>query len=195
MTDPQLFASLPTAQFLCDIRRQLPTPAKRLATFSQDAARAPGERAKPIVVIDTNVLLDMLFWEDATTVPLKRALCSDRIWPVRSDDTVDELADVLRRPRFDLAFEKQCELLKLWHTLAIGVTAGDAPHIFCRDPDDVKFLVLAHVLRADYLITKDKKVLRAGRKLKPLGVATITSVDFLQIIGENFANISSFSHI
>ena len=44
--------------------------------------------------------------------------------------------------------------------------------IFCRDPLDQKFLELAAATRALGLVTKDKLVLRAGKKLARLGVKT-----------------------
>ena len=91
---------------------------------------------------------------------------------------MDELADVLRRRQFGLSVADQCEILRLWHTASVGVhLAADTPNAFCRDQDDVKFLTLAQALQADFLISKDKKVLKAGRKLRRLGITTISPHD------------------
>lgn len=106
-------ATLPTAQFLLDLRQKHhPTPERR-AALEADLALAPGRRTRPVAVIDTNVLLDFWFWEDKTAAPVKDALYYDRFWAVRSDDTVDELADVIRRPQFELTVANQCEILRL----------------------------------------------------------------------------------
>lgn len=182
MTDACLFASLPTAGFLTNLRTTHRTSPERRAAFERDVALAPGSRGNPLVVLDTNVLLDLWYWDDKVSRFIREALLADRFWAVRSDDTVDELADVLRRRHFNLSVADQCEILRLWHTASVGVRLADGtPDAFCRDRDDVKFLTLAQALRADFLITKDKKVLKAGRKLRRFGVTTITPTDLKRL--------------
>ena len=190
MTDARLFASLPTATFLTDLRTTHRTSPERRAAFAADAALAPDLRTHPLVVLDTNVLLDLWYWDDAVSRFLRTALFADRFWAVRSDDTVDELADVLRRRHFGLSVADQCEILRLWHTASVGVhLADDTQDAFCRDQDDVKFLTLAQALQADFLISKDKKVLKAGRKLRRLGVTTISPLDLGKL------NLSVFTEV
>ena len=182
MTDACLFASLPTADFLLELRTAHRTSPERRRAFESDAQLAPGERATPLVVLDTNVLLDLWYWDNAVSRFIRAALLSDRFWAVRSDDTVDELADVLRRRHFGLSVAEQCEILRLWHTASVGIRLpNDTPDAFCRDRDDVKFLTLAQALRADFLITKDKKVLKAGRKLRRFGVNTLTPTELRRL--------------
>ena len=73
-------ATLPTAQFLLELRQKHhPTP-ERWAALEADLALAPGRRTRPVAVIDTNVLLDFWFWEDKTAAPVKDALYYDRFW-------------------------------------------------------------------------------------------------------------------
>ena len=48
----------------------------------------------------------------------------------------------------------------------------------CRDADDEKFLNLAFESRADFLFTKDKNVLRSGRRLAALGIKTQKPAEF-----------------
>ncbi len=187
MTDPKLFASLPTAPFLTALRQEAPD-ADQLARFTEDLRQAPSARTKPVVVLDTNVLLDVFYWDDPATRPLKAALAARRIWAARTDDTTDEFADVLRRSHFSLPLQEQCDILRRWHEASVGVTLPlAAPAVFCRDPDDVKFLQLAKCLAADLLVTKDKKVLKAGRKLRSLGTAVLTPADLAQPKSGNFA--------
>ena len=53
-------ATLPTAQFLLELRQKHhPTPERR-AALEADLAQAPGRRTRPVAVIDTNVLLDLI---------------------------------------------------------------------------------------------------------------------------------------
>ena len=169
-------ATLPTAQFLLELRQKHhPTP-ERWAALEADLALAPGRRTRPVAVIDTNVLLDFWFWEDKTAAPVKDALYYDRFWAVRSDDTVDELADVIRRPQFELTVANQCEILRLWHSLSFGITipADFTTTLRCKDRDDVKFLRLADFVKADFVVTKDKAVLKAGKRAKRNGTVVLT---------------------
>ncbi len=194
MTDPKLFASLPTAGFLTARRQEAPN-ADLIARFTADVRLSPGARTKPVVVLDTNVLLDVFYWDDPAARLLKAALAEHRFWAARTDDTTDEFADVLRRPRFALTIKAQCDILRRWHEASVGVTLSDAaPAVFCRDPDDVKFLKLAKCLAADLLVTKDKKVLKAGRKLRSLGTAVLTPSDLAQPALERFAFLFSALH-
>lgn len=190
MTDACLFASLPTADFLTNLRTTHRTSPERRTAFERDAALPPGDRTKLLVVLDTNVLLDLWYWDDTMSRFIRESLLSDRFWAVRSDDTVDELADVLRRRHFNLSVADQCEILRLWHTASVGIRlSNNTPAAFCRDRDDVKFLTLAQALRVDFLITKDKKVLKAGRRLRRFGVTTITPADLKRLHPGVFAEL------
>lgn len=95
---------------------------------------------------------------------------------MRSDDTVDELADVIRRPLFELTVANQCEILRLWHSLSFGITipADFTTTLRCKDRDDVKFLRLADFVKADFVVTKDKAVLKAGKRAKRSGTIVLT---------------------
>lgn len=187
MTDPKLFASLPTARFLTALREEA-LDADLLARFTEDLRQTLGARTKPVVVLDTNVLLDVFYWDDPAARPVKAALAEHRFWAARTDDTTDEFADVLRRSHFSLTLQEQCDILRRWHEASVGVMLPlAAPAAFCRDPDDVKFLQLAKFLAADLLVTKDKKVLKAGRKLRALGTAVLTPADLAQPKSEKFA--------
>ncbi len=193
MTDPKLFASLPTAGFLTALRREAPD-AEAIARFTKDVQK-PGARQKPVVVLDTNVLLDVFYWDDPVARPLKAALDARRFWAARTDDTTDEFADVLRRSHFSLPLDAQCNILRRWHEASMSVTPPETPPaVFCRDPDDVKFLQLAKCLTADLLVTKDKKVLKAGRKLRRLGITVLTPADLAQPASEKFAFLFSALH-
>jgi putative PIN family toxin of toxin-antitoxin system len=128
----------------------------------------------PRVVIDTNVLLDFWVFDDPRARQLREALESGRIQGLRDGATVDELAEVLSRPRFGLEAVRQMALLREWDRLAVAepAAAGASP-LRCADPLDQKFLDLAAAARADWLVSKDKALLKLARKARPLGLAIL----------------------
>lgn len=143
------------------------------------------------LVVDTNVLLDLYYWKDPRSVELRSAIDAGRLVPVRDRASVRELAEVLDRPRFGLEFDAVSALLEAWCKTALPVPevlveeAGRKlveKRILCRDPLDQKFLDLAAAARALGLVTKDKLVLRAGKKLARLGVKTALPEDVATIL-------------
>jgi putative PIN family toxin of toxin-antitoxin system len=135
--------------------------------------------APPVVtVIDTNVLLDFWVFDDSRVRPLRQAVEAGRFDCVRSAATDDELADVLQRPAFAARLAARAidpaSLLARWQA-----SARLAPRIFaapwsCTDPLDQKFLDLASTARAGLLVTKDRALLRVGRKAQRLGLSIVT---------------------
>jgi putative PIN family toxin of toxin-antitoxin system len=88
---------------------------------------------------------------------------------------------VLNYKKLALTEIQQQTLLAEFDSL-IHVIPDDEPSIslaiklpICRDKDDQKFLVLAHTAQADFLITKDKALLKLARKTSRLGLFTIAS--------------------
>ncbi len=119
------------------------------------------------VVLDTNVWLDWLVFDDPSVAALKVAYHEERIEIVIDNACLDELGAVLSYPEFELdkaqiknhlADVERCVIRKderpSIRTLAL-------PH--CSDPDDQKFLELARDAQADWLITKDKALLGIRR--------------------------------
>jgi predicted nucleic acid-binding protein len=49
----------------------------------------------------------------------------------------------------------------------------------CSDPDDQKFLALAQDAAADWLLTRDKAILRLKRRLNAVGIRVGSPVDWL----------------
>lgn len=127
----------------------------------------------PRAVIDTNVLLDFWVFEEATTAPLRAAVEVRRVHVLRSDACVDEFSDVLDRPALKVSATKRCEILRLWHALAAPVDRVFAAPYACADPHDQKFLDLAHTARADWLVTKDKALLKLARRARRTGLEIV----------------------
>lgn len=151
------------------------------------------ENATPRCVIDTNALLDILFWKDPGVVALEAALRSGTLVALRSQATMVELLDVLVRPQFAGSIEAALPLVHEAYRLTMPVdnallaptsatVTGTLAPAVCLDPDDQKFLDLAFVARATFLVSKDKLVLKAAKKLHKFGLLSGTPLDFAEKI-------------
>lgn len=118
------------------------------------------------VVFDTNVLLDIFVFNDFRTVRLKSALLDKQIDAVASPKTVEEFAEVISRPLFNLDPKAQSQILEQWRALARQIPDASlltAPWC-CQDPDDQVFLDLAFTTKPSILMSKDLEVLKLSRK-------------------------------
>lgn len=118
-----------------------------------------------MLVLDTNVVLDLLHFDDATARPLRHALEGGRVRCVVSDATLGEWQRVLAYPEFALDAGRQTELLERYRSLALsGAVAADSVLPRCSDPDDQKFLELAAAAHAQGLVSKDRALLKLRRR-------------------------------
>lgn len=163
------------------------TLAERLARLQG----APEEADRPRIVVDTNVLLDLLFWRDASTEPLRLALETGAVAAVFDDEALKEAGEVLGRPQF-LAGDDEAvfALLEAWSRKAQRIPAeavaasAKTLAVRCRDPLDQKFLVLAAASGASWLATKDKLLFKAGKKMRRFGVEPLRPADFALLLKE-----------
>lgn len=126
--------------------------------------------ARPRAVIDTNVLLDFWVFDDPAVRPLRTALEAGRVTVLRSGDSVDEFTQVIMREKFDLATEARFGILRQWDRLATPVERIFGAPVACSDPHDQMFLDLAYSARADWLVTKDKALLKVARRARRDGL-------------------------
>jgi len=117
------------------------------------------------IVLDTNIWLDWLVFNDPAVMPLKAA-CSDGAVRIAINAAcLEELGRVLAYPEFELDAATRNALFTQVRNCTYRVeTRLLSPLPRCTDPDDQKFLELARDARADWLITKDKAVLSLARK-------------------------------
>ena len=140
-----------------------------------------------MLVLDTNVVLDLLHFDDATARPLRQALESGHVRCVATAATLDELQRVLGYPEFALDAAQQAALFaryQKWARLTeAGVGDAGLPHKGtpihyglkpvwsrmprCSDPDDQKFIELAAAANAQGLVSKDRAVLKLRRRCAP----------------------------
>jgi uncharacterized protein len=117
------------------------------------------------VVIDTNIWLDMLVFDDPRTRRLETMLQPPaQVQPLASEPMRAELADVIARPQFALDDDRQAALLARYDATVLVAPIAPDCRLPCRDPDDRKFLDLAVGRRTTWLLSRDRALL-AARKL------------------------------
>ena len=126
------------------------------------------------LVLDTNVWIDWLLFDDPSVAPLKAAHRDGQIRIVVDEACLGELNAVLAYPEFKLDETQkknhlaEVERCTVMHDEPKGAHASALPR--CRDPDDQKFLMLAQHAQADWLLTRDKALLRLSRRLHSVGI-------------------------
>ncbi len=119
------------------------------------------------IVFDTNVLISALLFDDSRHRVLVETWRSERIRPLRSEATWQELLSVARRPEFDQPLARieaaMADYARFTELIPIDSEAcARLPR--CRDRDDQKFLELAHLGQAEALLTYDQDLLRMQRR-------------------------------
>jgi putative PIN family toxin of toxin-antitoxin system len=116
------------------------------------------------VVIDTNIWLDMLVFDDPRTRRLAALLAPPvQVQPLASDEMRAELADVIARPQFALDEHRQAALLARYDDIVLPTPLAPDCRLPCRDPDDRKFLDLAIGRRTAWLLSRDRALLAARK--------------------------------
>lgn len=139
------------------------------------------DAGQPVVaVLDTNVVLDLLVFNDSRAAALRHSLERRELHWVATAAMFDELADVLARPdilrrRADPLTVLQ-EAHALLHRLIGPPTAAlhgpqRAPR--CADPDDQMFIDLAWSCSAQWLFSRDRALLALAKpsRLRDLRIA------------------------
>jgi putative PIN family toxin of toxin-antitoxin system len=110
-------------------------------------------------VLDTDTLVSRLLMPDGTAArAVDRALALGV--PLVSDETLDELAEVLARPRFDryVSLADRQRFIALLGGVARRVVISHRVQA-CRDPRDDKFLHVALNGEAEAIVTGDADLL------------------------------------
>jgi putative PIN family toxin of toxin-antitoxin system len=121
------------------------------------------------LVLDTNVWLDWLVFDEPAIAPLREAHDARRIEIVMDVACEAELVRVLAYDlgRHSIDAQAQAACIARCRGIVKGVQVGVAEGLpQCRDPDDQKFLALACAARADFLVTKDLALLELARRVE-----------------------------
>jgi putative PIN family toxin of toxin-antitoxin system len=138
---------------------------------------------KPHLVLDTNVILDLLVFQDPAAEVLRMALDAKLVDAVRSEASMLELIDVIQRPTFKLSPEDQEAIVQVWEASSrlLESTAIEPAPFTCRDTDDQIFLDMAYSIRPAFLLSKDLRVLELRAIAKHHSVEISNRYDCLSL--------------
>lgn len=134
-----------------------------------------------MIVLDTNIVLDVFVFSDPATALLKHALSARKPQWIVTTPMREELARVLAYPKIAarLAFYQltSAQVLAQLDALAQWVDVAPKAVVTCRDPDDQKFIDLA-VAHQAVLLSKDRDVLCMKKRLLALDVRAQPAINF-----------------
>lgn len=130
----------------------------------------------PSIVLDTNVVLDWLVFGNPALAPLIEAIGGARVRWIATDPMRDEMAHVLQRGLGQRWRADETEWRAAWarHATMLAVPVAPLSTPRCTDPDDQKFLELGLSAHARWLITRDRALLKMGRRTSRSGMEIMT---------------------
>ena len=124
---------------------------------------------RPRLVLDTNTVLALWMFRDPALTALREWIEAGGCRLYSRADALEELRRVLAYRQFGLDEPTQTRILRAYRERTLNAAdrsplpaaLPDLPR--CRDEDDQKFLEIAQASAADYLLTRDKALLRLRR--------------------------------
>ena len=139
----------------------------------------PKPLAPGVVVLDTNVVLDLLLFADGSVAELRRALTAGALWWASTAAMRDEFVRVLSYPQVASHITARAgsaaALEKEFDQRTRLVPVAPVAVVRCSDRDDQMFVDLA-VAHGASLWSRDRQVLRLRRRLACLGVVVVVPV-------------------
>jgi uncharacterized protein len=126
------------------------------------------------IVLDTNAVLDWLIFRNPAFIPLSRAIFSGSVHWLTSPNLRAELSHVLARGVVNEWTTDFTFLWDTWNTHTIELPDPPEHHgharLRCTDPDDQKFIDFAVAHQAQWLLTRDRAVLKLRKRALSLGL-------------------------
>lgn len=136
-------------------------------------------------VIDTNILVRAMLNPDGSVGPIVEFLRDGHYLCLYSEETLNELIDVLGRPRMVHRYGITADEVDALCALVIRRGEQVKPNLTitsCRDPKDNKFLEVAVIGKADVIVTGDKDL----EALDPFeGIPMIQPAKFLHLLRQS----------
>jgi uncharacterized protein len=122
--------------------------------------------APPLIVLDTNAVLDWLLFRDPSMAPIAAAIDLGLVRWIATPAMQDEFAHVLGR---GLAAERGVDAAgweSAWqqHCMLRAQSPPAPARLRCTDADDQKFIDLACAAQARWLVSRDRAVLKLRRR-------------------------------
>ncbi|MEP7058720.1 MAG: PIN domain-containing protein [Caldimonas sp.] len=134
--------------------------------------------ALPELVLDTNVVLDWIFFRDPRTAPLAAAISTGQVRWLACAALRAELLHVLERGVRRAGAPSPTEVLESWDrwaTMTEPAAASPEPRLRCTDPDDQKFIDFALQTGASALLSGDRAVLKLASRAARHGLQIVTA--------------------
>lgn len=150
------------------------TEKSRIRTFASDDRISA--MTFPLVVLDTNVCLDLFVFRDPASINLHSALKNGTVTAVTNEVCRAEWLRVLNYAQIPLNPISMSACIAEFDSLLSCINPSVLFHSalpVCSDADDQKFLELARDSGADFLITKDNALLKLRRKTVLAGLFNI----------------------
>ncbi|MCS6764908.1 MAG: PIN domain-containing protein [Candidatus Protistobacter heckmanni] len=144
----------------------------------------------PVAVLDSNIWVDILVFDDPVSRPIRAALEQGRLRAPIDAACREELRRVLGYPQFAHRQVDEVQAMA-WldshtETHVPGAPPQTAPRPLpvWKDRDDQKFIELARDAGAGYLVSKDRAVLKLAGRLKHFGMLVLKPEAFVKLLGE-----------
>lgn len=133
-----------------------------------------------MIVLDTNIVLDLFVFSDPATQPLSGKLHAGALRWIATAPMRNELERVLAYPQIQRRLQlhgrgAEVVLGRFDAQVQLMAVAAKAS-VTCKDPDDQKFIDLA-VAHQAHLLSKDHAVLCMRKRLLALGVRAQVAIN------------------
>lgn len=135
---------------------------------------------RPAIILDTNVILDIFYFKDPVSLGLWKYIGDNQLKITFSASTLNEAELILRRAVFDLGEDQCLEIEGILAERSLKAEPTETSPCKCKDKEDQKLLDLAVNISPALIVTKDKRVLKCGKKLKARNVMIVEPSDFVQ---------------
>jgi predicted nucleic acid-binding protein len=131
-----------------------------------------------------------------STAPIGRLLDSGEAVCFACPSTLEELGHVVPREHFGLTAQDALEVVLRYRNLSLCVSEPALNQTLalpqCKDSADQKFLRLAISVGAEYLLTRDKALLKLARRMTRISTLKVTTPErFLEQFALDYPTISS----
>ena len=131
----------------------------------------------PLVVLDTNVVLDLWLFDDPRSSALRCALQRGHLVAMVTRPMLAELTDVLQRPfarARHASVDHVLTALQACSRVVDPVARLDDPAPRCTDADDQKFIDQAWACSLPWLLSRDRALLKLARPARTRGLRIVT---------------------
>ena len=128
------------------------------------------------IVLDTNVLISAILFGDKPRSVLDLVI-SGSVDCTLSTVILDELKDVLQRPKFGFSAEVCFHIIEELHGACDIISPSVSVDVIRSDPDDNRILECAKESQADFIVSGDHHLLDLGKFER---IRIVTPADYLK---------------